>query len=239
MTEPLTGAAVEYAIAGWRVLPVHPTTKRPLTRHGVLDASNNTEIVALTWRPLWLQGASIATPTGDGLLVIDIDPRNGGKRKSWMPATREVSTQSGGLHLHYRIDEDIKSRANLFGPGIDSKCSGGYVLIPPSPGYEWADLREPATIRAADLERWVDTSYSPTGATGSVARRRPQDWRRGMIHDQVVAWAAYLAGDLDDRDTTAAVCDLVRAAQAAGVPIDNANDHIGKAIQWVLQREAN
>ncbi|MGH9960308.1 MAG: bifunctional DNA primase/polymerase, partial [Pyrinomonadaceae bacterium] len=185
-------AAIDYARAGWKVLPVDARSKRPRTRHGVLDASDDPSQVLAWWRE-W-PDAAIATPTGNGLLVIDIDPRNGGFVQDWMPKTRAARTQSGGLHLHYRINDDIKSRANLFGPGIDSKCKGGYVLIPPSPGYAWRE--EPlATISRDYLENFVNFELFPSGTQGGAARKHPQDWHSGMIQDQVIAWASWLALD--------------------------------------------
>lgn len=232
-------AATNYAHAGWRVFPVDPKTKRPRTRHGVLDASSEVGRVAAWWQDM--PDSAIATPTGDGLLVIDVDPRNGGEIQPWMPDTRMVATQNGGWHLHYRIDEDIKSRANLFGPGLDSKCRGGYVLIPPSPGYEWWETDDGPLgvqpIRRSDLEPHVNTEYFPSGTNGGAARKNPQDWRKGMIHDQVVAWAGYLATEMDEQDVYAAMRDLIDTAKTNGCAIDNAGQHIDKAIQWVLERE--
>lgn len=224
--------ALQYASAGWKVLPVGED-KRPLTSHGVHDATTDLDWIRNRRWP------AIATPTGDGLLVIDIDPRNGGEFRGWMPSTRCVRTQSGGYHLHYRIDRDIKSRANLFGPGIDSKSAGGYVLVPPSPGYTWKNQLEPTPISADYLERYVNRESFPNGATGGATRVRPQEWRKGMIHDQVLAWAAYLAGDSDmsERDVVNGVWDLINAAREHGTPIDNAGQHIDKAIAWVLSRE--
>jgi hypothetical protein len=189
----------------------------------------------MTWAYQFDNGGAIATPTGNGLLVVDIDPRNGGSVPSWAPRTRTVKTQSGGLHLYYSIDEDIKSRAGLFGRGVDSKCAGGYVLLPPSPGYEWVDLRPRASLlKTVVLSYAAPESRERTG----VARRDPQLWERGMIHEQVVAWAAYFAGQLeDDTDVEEATWEMVHRAREAGTAIDNANNHIDGAIRWVLLRE--
>lgn len=237
-TPTLADAAVGYAQAGWKVLPVEAKTKRPLTRHGVLDASDAPGQVRSWWN-VWPH-AAIATPTGEGLLVVDIDPRNGGRVQDWMPETRTARTQSGGLHMHYRIDEDIKSRANLFGPGIDSKCSGGYVLIPPSPGYEWTGRFDVAGITRSFLEQYVWAESFPHGATGGAARKHPMEWRKGMIHDQVIAWAGYLATECaSERELREAMWEMIESAKAAGCPIDNAGNHINSAIQWVWNRESN
>ena len=236
MNKTLSRAAVELAEAGWPVFPVDATTKRPKTAHGHLDATADVQKVRV-WHHLFDAHGAIATPTGSGLLVIDVDPRNGGARPSWAPETLTVKTQSGGLHLYYKVDEDIKSKAGLFGPGVDSKSAGGYVLVPPSPGYHWVDTRPRARLMADDLRAHFVETYE--GGSGGW-RLPPEEWYRGVIHDQAMAWAAYFAGQLDDDDdVTAAVWAMVDQARAAGVQIDNARDHIGSAIRWVLRREAS
>lgn len=231
----LSDAAIALAGAGWRVFPVDAVYKRPRTKHGHLDATTDANQI-FAWRYRFNSGGAIATPTGDGLLVVDIDPRNGGKVPTWAPATRTVRTRSGGLHLHYKIDEDIKSRAGLFGPGVDAKCAGGYVILPPSPGYEWEALPRP---RAALLKDVITSYFAPDARerTGT-GRLSPENWRRGIIHDQVVAWAAYFAGQLEtDEEITRATWTIVERAREAGVRIDNARGHIDTAIRWVLARE--
>lgn len=231
----LTNAALALAEGGWRVFPVSAESKRPRSLHGHLDATTDPALIR-DWASQFDYGGAIGTPTGDGLLVIDIDPRNGGRVPHWAPPTRLVKTQSGGQHLHYKVDEDIKSRAGLFGPGVDSKCAGGYVLLPPSPGYEWLDLRPRTALTKTFLEAWM---VQESTSTGGAVRLPPERWRRGIIHDQVVAWAAYFAGELDDeREVIAAVWSMVDAARASGTVIDNARGHIDTAIQWVLERES-
>lgn len=233
----LADAAVALAEAGWPVFPVWADTKRPRTTHGHLDATTDVRQVA-QWAGLFNRNGAIATPTGNGLLVIDIDPRNGGRVPFWAPRTRMVKTQSGGIHLHYAVDEDIKSRAGLFGPGVDSKSAGGYVLIPPSPGYEWADLAPRTRLTAEFLRghmRDISTPY------GGAQRLAPERWYRGIIHDQVLAWAAYFANIFqgDPTEVSNAVWDIVQQARAAGTQIDNRGGHIDAAIRWVLAREGS
>jgi hypothetical protein len=231
----LTEAAIELARAGWPVFPVSADQKRPRTPHGHLDATKNGAQIK-AWSTLFDRGGGIATPTGNGLLVIDVDPRNGGTVPRWAPETLTVNTQSGGIHLYYKITpEDIRSRASLFGPGVDSKCGGGYVLVPPTPGYTWANTQPRATLTTADVRAHFNQGYV-SGET--VARLAPEQWRRGIIHDQVMAWAAYFAGQLNPDDVPTAVWALVEQARASGVRIDNSRDHIGSAIRWVIAREA-
>jgi hypothetical protein len=231
----LTEAAIELARAGWPVFPVSADQKRPRTPHGHLDATTQ-EYQIRKWTALFNQGGGIATPTGNGLLVIDVDPRNGGTVPRWAPETLTANTQSGGIHLYYKITpEDIRSRASLFGPGVDSKCGGGYVLVPPTPGYTWANTQARVTLTTDD----VRTKFNQAYVSGeSRARLAPEQWRRGIIHDQVMAWAAYFAGQLNPDDVPTAVWALVDQARASGVRIDNSRNHIGTAISWAVRREA-
>lgn len=238
----LADGAVALAQAGWKVFPVSASTKRPRTPHGHLDASSDPLVVA-GWAGLFDSGGAIATPTGDGLLVVDIDPRNGGRVPTWaleIP-TRTVRTQSGGLHLHYAIDRDIKSRAGLFGPGVDSKSAGGYVLIPPSPGYQWVDARVSRALLTAD---WLERHFvAPQGGWigGGSDRLDPARWYHGVIHTQVMSWAGYFAAVLDDvSEVEGELWRLVARAKDAGVQIDDEQikRDVRGAVRWVTEREA-
>jgi hypothetical protein len=238
MPGPIWSGARALAEAGWAVFPVDATTKRPRTPHGHLDATTDVARVDQWSRTGAFIGGAIATPTGNGLLVVDVDPRNGGEVPSWAPETLTVHTQSGGVHLYYAIDGPWKSRASLFGPGIDSKADGGYVLVPPSPGYQWANVAPKVALSTEFLTMHVAPEQRG-GATRGASRLAPEQWRRGIIHDQVVAWAAWFASVMDDdQDVIDATWDMVNAARRSGVTIDNARGHIDSAIRWVLAREA-
>jgi len=110
---------------------------------------------AATCDPDRIHAAQTATPGGllairtgrpSNRVVLDIDPRNGGKvLPELMPRTRCARTGDDGWHLHYRHPGG-KLAAKLRGhPGIDIKADGGYVVAPPSihPGtrrpYRWVD----------------------------------------------------------------------------------------------------
>jgi hypothetical protein len=101
---------------------------------------------------------NIGVACGGGLVVIDIDPRNGG-HLTWMELsagkdigdTLEVSTGGGGRHIYYRAN-GIKSMS--FG-GIDVQSEGKYVVAPPSrhvtgKTYDWT---EGETI--APMPQWL------------------------------------------------------------------------------------
>lgn len=85
-------AALALAARGFAVFPVHtcaaarcscgrPTCsspgKHPRTKNGLRNATTDPEQIGMWWRS-W-PAANVGLLTGSGLLVLDIDPRNGGK----------------------------------------------------------------------------------------------------------------------------------------------------------------
>jgi len=153
-TSDIVTSAVSYIQRNWRVIPIHSIGdkggctcgnaqcsskgKHPRTKNGVKDATNEYAKV-LDW---WQHDphANIGIATGNGLLVIDIDPRHDGSLKDLdnrfnLPLTAQVTTGGGGWHLYYRYNPRIytlSNTANKLGPGIDSRGENGYVLAPPS-----------------------------------------------------------------------------------------------------------
>lgn len=136
-------AALLLAQAGVSVFPVGPD-KAPRTPRGFYDATTD-EATIRAWN--W-EGCGIGSPPAEGVIVVDIDPRNGGDNTlalfPELPPTRTTRTRSGGRHLWLRVDPHQKLRGVL-GPGIDVKRHGkGYVVIPPSPGYVYVRGGDPA-----------------------------------------------------------------------------------------------
>jgi hypothetical protein len=89
-----------------------------------------------------------------GLVVIDIDPRNGGResfrawreRTQWaVPPLLTATTPSGGYHLYYAVEDGLEvPRKGRLAPGVDLQAAGGYVVMPPSVllhgDYRWAEI---------------------------------------------------------------------------------------------------
>ncbi|RYF29954.1 MAG: bifunctional DNA primase/polymerase, partial [Cytophagaceae bacterium] len=72
-------AAADYAEQGMAVIPLRPRSKVPATLHGKKDASTDAKQVA-AWFPHDTRcNIGILTGERSGLLVLDIDPRNGGE----------------------------------------------------------------------------------------------------------------------------------------------------------------
>src|SRR3546814_1971196 len=71
-----------------------------------------------------------------------------------LPPTRMVSTPSGGAHFYFSYPPAWKhtTSAGKIGKGIDTRCNGGYVVMPPSRigggAYEIVVATTPWTIPA-------------------------------------------------------------------------------------------
>lgn len=137
-TDMLT-EALDLAAQGWSVFPCWPTGPRgksPMTANGHLDATTSPEQITRWWtaRP----DAMIGAPVPGGLLVLDIDPRNGGSLSELervtgpLPETVTVTSGrgDGGVHLYfYRPRGEFTS--TRLPKGVDLKVNG-YCIVPPS-----------------------------------------------------------------------------------------------------------
>lgn len=136
----LLAAALGYLERGWAVLPVTPRSKVPLTRHGLKDATTDRGQVERWWRRWSQANIGIATGSPSGLLVVDLDGREG--LGSWARlearyggvVTLEAATGGGGVHLVYGYPEgiDLGNTAGRLGEGVDTRGRGGYIIAPPS-----------------------------------------------------------------------------------------------------------
>src|SRR2546425_394055 len=100
-------AAKMYVSYGWKVFPLRPREKTPLSLHGFHDATLDLAQVGRWWTEIPDAGIGIATGAGSGIIVLDIDPRNGGDEslaavraqyEKWED-TAETLTGGGGRHF--------------------------------------------------------------------------------------------------------------------------------------------
>jgi hypothetical protein len=212
----LVGYAIAYARRGWPVFPLHTPIgskgctcgdseckragKHPRTQHGLLDATTD-EATIRGWWAQW-PDAPIGISTGPAkLLVVDIDPRNGGT-ETWstlvgandpMPHTPSSRTGGGGDHIYLRSPSyPVRSKAGAMGPGIDVKADGGYVVAPPSmhssgDRYEWRAESNPGDVEAQPCPQWI---------LDRLQKKQP----RGQRPDSKLASAFAAAGWLGKRD---------------------------------------
>jgi hypothetical protein len=182
--DKLLTAALDFAKYGFPVFPILANAKDPpLLKRWPERASTDPATIRKWWRR-W-PGANVAVATGGErrLLVIDIDPRNGGKVSRMeiegehsIPETAAVQTPSGGTHLWLLVPDGRElpgnSAGTKLGPGIDTRCVGGYVLVPPSRTpegrYRWLNEATIAQAPAWILD-WLE-------AVGDGERTPPEEW---------------------------------------------------------------
>ena len=147
-------AAIAYASWGWYVLPVVPGGKIPATQHGVNDATTDIEQISKWWATNPDYNIGIAAGAKSGIVVFDIDPRNGGDA-SWFAWTEKNGsvpegaamqmTAGGGQHHIAIYDDEIRSCK--LGEGIDLLADGRYFVAYPSTiegrRYEWEASSDP------------------------------------------------------------------------------------------------
>lgn len=226
MTRPgMLTAAVGYADRGWPVF-VLGRSKRPvancdacraagpehdpdactcLTCHSFYAATEdrNRIVAMLAAVPDGL--LAIRTGAAAELVIVDIDPRNGGQlNPALMPPTAAVSTGGRGWHLYYQHPgETVLSRPLTGVPGVDIKADGGLVVAPPSPHpvtrrpYEWVSTRPvaempPALLTAIRTDPPVTKPDRPRSCTPTRVSSHAEE-RGGGISDPAALLAAHLA----------------------------------------------
>jgi len=191
MIARLLNAAIRYAEMGYPVFPCKPGRKEPLTKNGFHDATTDEARIRRWWTDN--PRANIGMPTGpaSGLIVIDIDPRNGGEegladlhaQHGPLPETAEALTGSGGRHLFFRHPGGyVRCTQSKVAPGVDVKGDGGYVVLPPSvhPNgniYTWELSSEIGKVSPVACPQWLvdlirqggrETPHGPPCGTGQA-----------------------------------------------------------------------
>lgn len=143
-----------------------------LTCHGFYAASLDPDRVAAALDRI--PGGLLAVRTGapSGLVVVDIDPRHGGRLDpALMPPTLAVATGGGGWHLYFRHPgTPVLSRALPGRAGVDVKADGGYVVLPPSihpdtgQAYRWLPAPRPVIEMPPPLRGLVLSAPTPQPA---------------------------------------------------------------------------
>lgn len=162
-TNQFLHSALAYTARGWRVHPLKPRDKTPITKNGCKDATLD-EAAIRQWWSQW-PSANIGLATGWEFFAIDIDTKSGGMawlESNELPTTHESHTGSGGKHLLYRIPAGVivQNSAGLIAPGVDVRGVGGYIVAAPSihpngSPYLWLDCDEIPEGPCADAPPWL------------------------------------------------------------------------------------
>lgn len=169
-------------------------------------------------------------PSPAGLIVLDVDPRNGGdvallaltrqSRNGPLPETLTAQTGGGGLHIWLRHSGASRG---LLCQGVDVKTNSGYVVAAPSTHssgnrYQWlTDLPiapAPVWIRMA-LAPPLQVARPSSGSSGDglagFVAKLPQGQRNTGLN-----WAAFTA--YRDGAGPDVIDAIRRAALHAGLP---------------------
>lgn len=164
--EVTLAGALAHAAAGFAVFPCRNAPgqhghKAPLTRNGFKDASTDVNQIEAWWAKH--PGALIGMPSGarNGFAVLDLDKKNDKDGFAIIPGWESLSplrarTGGGGAHLFFRADRPIRSVSGR--DGVDVRGEGGYVIVSPSPGYDW--IAGDSTINPTTLPPFP-TAYLP------------------------------------------------------------------------------
>jgi hypothetical protein len=247
--EQLLTAALRRAAIGHPVFPCVPDTKRPITRHGLLDATTDKDQIRAWWEKT--PTANLAVATGaTSFDVLDVDVRGHG---SGYPAFNRllqagildgrshiVLTPSGGMHAYFPGTDQRSSRVP--GQHLDFKANGGYVLVPPSVvggrPYELT-RRTPGPYGPLDWEQ-VRNHLVPDLADRPLSRPPKA---KGI--EPLVKWVSRLPEGQRNVGTFWAACraaeqgiqdlhPLVDAAVTAGLPHLEATRTINSALRRTL-----
>ena len=137
---------LEHVARGWQVFPCK-ADKTPHTADGFKSASKDTDQIRRWWATWPTALVGVATGERSGLLVIDVDVKDGAKGleslrqlvsvNGELPTTWVAETRSGGFHYFFKNVTGAKCSISKLGSGIDVRADGGYVIVAPSHGYRW------------------------------------------------------------------------------------------------------
>lgn len=228
MNQTFADAADFYVSLGWKVLVLAAGSKVPAIKGGAgfKDATDDCDTIDRWSKAHPNANIGVATGRPSGIIVIDIDPRNGGfdsvsklAGKGFVfPQAPEARTGNAGRHLIFAYNPTVKASKDRLGPGIDVKTDGGYVVAAPSviaksdsgPGGQYRWVREPSSF-LPPLPAWTLEALRPKErplpkfervATADSARKSLEGMASRLAgspkghRNNLLNWAAYTAGDL-------------------------------------------
>jgi hypothetical protein len=146
----------------------HRPGKHPRITGGFLNATCDIEQIE-RWNHQW-PNADWAMRTGraSGVVVIDVDPRNGGHLSledleaihGRLSETWHCQTGGGGDHYWYQDPQWHGALRSTLALGIDFKHDGGYVMLAESSHesggtYLWEAMSRPDDLALAPLPEWA------------------------------------------------------------------------------------
>jgi len=183
-------AALKYVGLGWSVVPLHwidqgrcscgaagdcrTPGKHPhhFAPNGTHSASKDGATVRSWYEREPRLNIGIALGEASGVVVLDVDPRNGGddtlqqiiQRYGPLPETASAITGGGGTHYVFR---DVGQRIKSPGKGLDALSNGKLIVVEPSmhssgKAYAWEGVADPLNgAPIADPPPWLLDPIAP------------------------------------------------------------------------------
>lgn len=212
--DPIT-AALGYAALGWRVVPIRPGAKAPTLPDWTRAATNDPDMIRQWWQGLYRgHGVGIACGWVDGrcLFVLDVDgPSHGADGEAVLadlegdyqplPDTVEAVTGSGGRHLYYWADREVRNEAGQsLGRGLDVRGVGGQVLAAPTvhpngQAYAWVDGHAPDEREPADAPGWLLALLERPEPISEPRQKVAATDRPGDLWAAATTWDSLLTAD--------------------------------------------
>ena len=149
----LLQSACRLADMGLRIFPVHTmiygfcscgnkkcenAAKHPRIKAWPAEASKDKNQITRWWRRWPKSNIGILCGVETGIVVLDVDPRNGGSVSledlqcdhEDLPETYLTNTGGGGLHFYFKVPKGIKNlqKKTNFRPGLDFQGDASFVI---------------------------------------------------------------------------------------------------------------
>lgn len=170
-----------YISRGWRVFPLRPADKIPMSNKamgigenepgGCLVATTDPAMVKDWWTRWPNANIGIATGKASNLVAVDVDVKSGGEESLLalkaeygrdFTETIQAMTGGGGRHLLYAYPAgaEIHNSASKLAQGIDVRGEGGYIAAAPSMhpsgvAYQWDYEARPSITPLASMPEWM------------------------------------------------------------------------------------
>jgi hypothetical protein len=194
---------------GWPVLPLFGVQngccecgdrecrrpgKHPRTLNGLKDASTDRGQIKKWWREHPQSNIGVVTGSLSGLVVVDVDGKEG--KRSWRrlleqcscaPIDTLTAITGAGKHYYFDCKEHIQNSAGKFGPGLDVRADGGYVVGVGSTHvsghrYDWEDSHKAVCALPKHLLRHFNSADAAMshGVEDAIPRGRRNDTLTGF-----------------------------------------------------------
>lgn len=159
--------ALSLAAKGFRVFPLIPNGKTPAVKDWPEKATSDAKQIAKWWNGRFAE-SNIGVATGRGLVVLDVDVKNGKQgAESYaglemlhdIPETLTVTTPTGGKHVYFTTERGFRNSVSRLAKDIDVRGEGGFVV---GPGSE------------------VESRFYAAREVGSAVAPIPQSLARGI-----------------------------------------------------------